>query len=306
MSNDPASPINAIGFRKTRIAPTPSGFLHLGNVFSFALTALLAERHSARILLRIDDLDQQRVRPEYVQDIFDTLHFLELPWHEGPRNAAAFASEYSQLHRLPLYHEALTQLKDGGHLFACACSRTDILRQNTGGIYNGTCISKPLNLDTPEVSWRLRTPAAAPLSFNSPAGKVSASLPEEQRWFAVRRKDGYPAYQLASVIDDVSFGVDLIVRGLDLYPSTLAQLYLADCLGLQDFKHNVFYHHRLLSLPDGSKLSKSAGATSIRYLRLEGKTPSAIYTLIGNQLGIGGTLNHWRDLEPLLQGNNIL
>src|ERR1700719_4550756 len=97
-------------FRKTRIAPTPSGFLHLGNVLSFAITAALARRTGARILLRIDDLDSQRSAPEFVQDIFDTLRYLEIPWDEGPRDYGEYASQYSQLHRMDLYNRALETL----------------------------------------------------------------------------------------------------------------------------------------------------------------------------------------------------
>lgn len=285
-------------YRKTRIAPTPSGFLHLGNVLSFALTAILAERYGARILLRIDDLDRQRVRPEYILDIFDTLSFLGIPWQEGPRNAGQFAAEYAQLQRMPLYHLALQQLRNGGYLFACNCSRSDILK--TGGIYTGTCCDKHLDWDTPGVSWRMDTRRSLPLTLHQFGAAQEVSLPGEQQFFVVRKKDGDPAYQLASVIDDLHFGVDLIVRGNDLYPSTLAQLYLARMLGNDTFGHVLFYHHPLLTLPDGVKLSKSAGATSVQYLRRQGMSRSEIFTLIGDQLGIRGVVSHWQDLASLL------
>jgi glutamyl/glutaminyl-tRNA synthetase len=108
-------------FSKTRIAPTPSGFLHMGNVLSFALTAALARQFNARILLRIDDLDQQRVDRKYVQDIFDTLHYLEIPWEEGPRDYEEYRREYSQLHRLGLYQQALETLRASGRLLPCTC-----------------------------------------------------------------------------------------------------------------------------------------------------------------------------------------
>src|SRR6185312_6440352 len=98
-------------FKKTRIAPTPSGFLHLGNAYSFALTAALAGKYGARILLRIDDLDRERVQKQYVQDIFDTLNFLEIPWHEGPRNMDEYEKQYSQIHRLDLYRQTLDMLQ---------------------------------------------------------------------------------------------------------------------------------------------------------------------------------------------------
>src|SRR5258708_37010017 len=101
-----------ITYRRTRIAPTPSGFLHLGNVVSFVRTVELGKRKGAKVLLRIDDLDRERVEPEYVQDIFDTLEFLELPWDEGPRNVEEFERDWSQIHRIGLYREALDVLRE--------------------------------------------------------------------------------------------------------------------------------------------------------------------------------------------------
>ncbi|HWB90453.1 MAG TPA: glutamate--tRNA ligase family protein, partial [Puia sp.] len=105
-------------FKLTRIAPTPSGFLHLGNVFSFSLTAALARRTGAEILLRIDDLDRERVQRDYLQDIFDTLTFMQIPWDQGPRNVDDFEREYSQVHRLPLYRAALARLREAGAVYA--------------------------------------------------------------------------------------------------------------------------------------------------------------------------------------------
>ncbi|MEO6981295.1 MAG: glutamate--tRNA ligase family protein, partial [Mucilaginibacter sp.] len=102
---------------KTRIAPTPSGFLHVGNVLSFSITAALARKTGAKILLRIDDIDQARANTEYVQDIFDTLNFLEIPWDEGPRSVKEFEESYSQVHRLNLYNEAFETLRNSGAVY---------------------------------------------------------------------------------------------------------------------------------------------------------------------------------------------
>src|SRR5882757_2581728 len=90
-------------FRKTRIAPTPSGFLHLGNVLSFAITVALARKKGAKILLRIDDLDRERVEGRFVEDIFETLHFLEIPWDEGPGDLHEYETRFSQVHRMDVY-----------------------------------------------------------------------------------------------------------------------------------------------------------------------------------------------------------
>src|ERR1700760_1845577 len=113
-------------YHKTRIAPTPSGFLHLGNILSFSITAALAKESGAKILLRIDDLDQPRVNKDYLQDIFDTLNFLEIPWDEGPKNVKEFEADYSQQHRMMAYQEAIDQLIDHKLVFACTCSRKQL------------------------------------------------------------------------------------------------------------------------------------------------------------------------------------
>src|SRR5579872_3767519 len=144
-------------YNKARIAPTPSGFLHLGNILSFSLTAALAKKCGATILLRIDDLDRERALPVYVRDIFDTLKFLEIPWDEGPTDAGEFYREYSQVHRMQLYREALQQLQDRGAVFACACSRSQVFSAGLDGAYPGTCRDRGLPLSTADSSWRLRT-----------------------------------------------------------------------------------------------------------------------------------------------------
>ena len=240
-------------FHKTRIAPTPSGYLHLGNVLSFAITAYLAQQHNAKILLRIDDLDHQRATKHYVQDIFDTLDFLQLPYHEGPRNYDEYKSRYSQLQRMEMYQNALEQLKNNGDLFACTCTRAQLAKYAT---YPGTCRGKALPFDADDTCWRLQTDGSSLISVKTLEGTITASLPANMYDFVVRKKDGFPAYQLASVLDDIYYGVDLVIRGEDLWPSTLAQLYLAGKLGADDFKKVTFYHHPLLSGDEGEKLSK--------------------------------------------------
>lgn len=268
---------------RTRLAPTPSGYLHLGNAFSFALTAAMAKQSGAHILLRIDDLDRARVRRAYVEDVFATLDYLGIPWDEGPRNYAEYQATYSQIHRLGWYEHALGQLCEKGMVFACDCSRATLQANHPYGIYTGTCLHKGLPLNSLRCNWRLDTSLA--------------TLPLPMQYFVVRKKDGFPAYQLASLIDDLHFGVDLIVRGTDLWESTQAQLYLAQVLGYHTFQQAAFYHHMLLT--EGStaaKLSKSAGATSIQYLRKQGKTKQDIYGMIGQLLGLPHPLSGWEDL----------
>lgn len=273
-------------FKRTRIAPTPSGFLHLGNVLSFALTAVLARQTGAQILLRIDDMDRERAGREYVQDIFDTLHFMEIPWDEGPRNYTEFEKEFSQLHRLPLYEKALLQLQEQGRVFACTCSRTQILSISPAGVYPGTCRDKGLLLDTKDACWRLQTDNRELGIKTVDQSIIRDILPASLKDFIVRKKDGFPAYQLTSLIDDLYWSVDLVVRGEDLRPSTLAQQYLATVLNKPAFSEAYFFHHPLLAGKDGLKFSKSAGSTSIQFLRKEGKKPADIYAMIARMMSL--------------------
>lgn len=290
-------------YHKTRIAPTPSGFLHLGNALSFALTAAIAEKHGASILLRIDDLDRERVNREYVQDIFDTLSFLQISYHEGPHNYEDYEREWPQIHRLNLYNDALERLQATGKVFACTCSRAAIRRVSIDDRYPGTCLNKSLDLNTPDSSWRLITETDTVISIKTVSGDMlNAQLPADMQYFVVRKKDKYPAYQLASVIDDLHFGVDLIVRGQDLFASTIAQQYLAQQLGLGGFGQVAFYHHPLLMETGGLKLSKSAGSTSIKYLREHGYSVADVYSEIAKMAGIKEDVKNWRELGEVLLG----
>ncbi|MES2275231.1 MAG: glutamate--tRNA ligase family protein [Bacteroidota bacterium] len=288
-------------FSRTRIAPTPSGYLHLGNVLSFAITAALAKKTGAKILLRIDDLDRERVNRLYVQDIFDTLIFLEIPYDEGQQNLEEYEAEWSQVHRMDMYNAALQQLKEQDAVFACTCSRAQIRAINPDDTYPGTCRHKNIPLDAENVSWRLKTDTNEVLNIKTFSGEtIQTTLPATMQYFVVRKKDGYPAYQLTSVLDDIHFGIDLIVRGQDLWASTLAQYYLAPLIGADAFRDVTFYHHPLLMASGTEKLSKSAGATSVHYLRGEGKTRADVFTAIAEMLGVGERMHSWEELAGLI------
>jgi len=288
-------------YRLTRIAPTPSGYLHLGNVLSFALTAALARRTGARILLRIDDLDRERVKPQYVQDVFDTLNYLGVPWDEGPRNYHEYEARYSQTRRMHRYEEALDRLRATQQVFACRCSRAEVGSRHSRGVYLGTCRHAELSLDEKGLSWRMDVSSGTEATFRDWNGTVVREvLPDTMHYYIVRKREGFPAYQLASVVDDEYFGVDLIVRGADLWESTLAQHVLADRLGLQAFPCATFVHHELLITSGNEKLSKSAGDTSIQYLRKQGATRESIFGMIGTMAGLPGALSDWEQLGNAL------
>lgn len=294
-------------YSKTRLAPTPSGYLHLGNVFSFVLTMALAKKTGAKVLLRIDDYDRERVAEKYIQDIFDTLHFLEISWDEGPKNAADFAANYAQRHRMHLYEAALQSLINTRQVFACTCSRTQISNSNNDGGYPGTCRYKGIALQTPYSALRLYTPDSVVIPISTVSGmRLEESLPPPVQDFVVQKKDGMPAYQLCSVADDLHFEVDMIVRGADLWPSTLAQLYLSQILKKDAFQKATFLHHSLL-LDGGKKMSKSAGATSVCQLRKEGKKRKDIYAAIARMLHLDTlSVTDWQSLAAVLEHHSFI
>ena len=270
---------------KTRLAPTPSGFLHLGNVASFVLTYLLAKTQDWQLLLRMDDLDQARYRPAYAEDVLTVLATLGLEVDEGPSTVAELELEWSQRHRQPLYQEALAKLVEEQAVFACHCSRKDIQvaqKQGKRG-YPGTCREAwhPL---APGVPWRLKTSRAA-VKLPSAFGKDSKALfPAELQHFVVKRRDDLPAYQLTSVVDDLHFGVNRLVRGRDLWSSSLAQWRL---MGFLKAKRPswLFCHHPLLTGPDQEKLSKSQKAPSFWNLWDRPSGREAFWKAIAHFLG---------------------
>ncbi|MCU0435973.1 MAG: glutamate--tRNA ligase family protein [Bacteroidia bacterium] len=240
---------------RTRIAPTPSGFLHSGNEYSFSLTAAWAKELGAEILLRIDDLDDARKRPEYVANIFDTLHRMHIGWQLGPQTPREFEEKWSQRWRLNEYNAALEQLcKVNGLVYACTCSRKDLSQSGK----QCECAQRQLPLHTPDAAWRVNVPAQTLISFHDEKrGAMEIDLHATAGNFVVRRRDGIAAYQIASLVDDKLFEITHIVRGEDLLPSTAAQLFLARHLGYESFLKTRFLHHELITDEQGNKLSKS-------------------------------------------------
>lgn len=282
----------------TRLAPTPSGFLHLGNAFSFLLTWLHARRQAGHILLRIDDLDAERKRPEFVDDVFTSLHWLGIDWDQGPADATDFEKNWTQQSRLSLYHEALASLRARDLLFACTCSRTQLRQSHGGSRYPGTCAQAQLSFEG-ECAWRLRVPDEAEPGFEEwNAGQRTFALGRETGSFIVRRRDGIPAYHLSSLVDDLHFGVNFIVRGLDLLPATAAQVQLALALHEPAFAQSTFLHHPLLTDGGGMKLSKSAGALALKSMRESGITAAEVIARFSKMTGLPEPLP--RKLSELL------
>jgi glutamyl/glutaminyl-tRNA synthetase len=301
-----------IPYFKTRFAPTPSGFLHAGNAISFIVTYTLARHFGGKILLRIDDLDTDRMRIDCIEDIFRTLDWLGLDYDEGASGVEDFQKNYSQHTRLDLYFDALKKIAnlstpsvpiDSGFrsrsiLYACRCSRKDIREQSLDGLYPKICLDKNIPFDETEVTWRMNVPHNTMVKFKEfQQAEQDIALAKTVGDFVVRQKNGRPAYQLASVVDDDYFGVNFIVRGEDLLSSTASQVFVSQHITHSNFLKNTFLHHPLLTDSEGEKLSKSKGAGSLNDWREAGKSPVFLFQKAAEWLHLPhGDINNLQDL----------
>ena len=267
-----------------RLAPTPSGYLHLGNAVNFVLTWLLTRQAGGRLHLRIDDLDRARLRRPYLDNIFRVIGWLGLDYDHGPSGPDDFLRHYSQLLYLPDYNRLLRRLSQQPGLVQAS------LRSRTGAgsvPFIAPNFLPPLNLQTLGTAWRARVPAGTEIGFSDGwQGETAVALSQVMPDFIIRKKDGVAAYQLASVADDLRLGTTLIVRGLDLQASTAAQLWLAAQLSeTRPFSaaRIQFYHHALLTDAAGRKLSKSQGETGI--LAAPGG-PAVVFRAVAQLLGL--------------------
>ena len=276
-----------------RYAPSPTGQLHLGN----ARTALFAYWHAkaqnGQFVMRAEDLDSQRSRPESVQANLDELRWLGLTWDEGPDVGGPYAP-YRQSERFALYQDALTTLQTSGHLFKCYLSRKDL--QNVGSAPHGSspvygAAQRRLNERVKEQKQQGgKTPslrfAVKPqtLSFRDEVlGDVTLNSAQDTGDFVVRRADGEWAYQLAVVVDDAAMNITHVLRGDDLLPSTGAQLLLYDALGAEP---PTFAHVPLLLGADGSRLAKRKGSLTLTSLQEAGVKPERVVGLLAFTAGL--------------------
>lgn len=252
---------------KGRFAPSPSGRMHLGNIYAALLSWLSAKSKRGKWLLRIEDLDPQRCKLEYALQLEDDLNWLGLSWDEG-----GTAQDCMQSKRSDIYEEYLSKLKTMHLTYPCHCTRADIMatqapHESDGRIvYKGTCrpddLTMPLNYDGTAV--RLCVPDEVISFEDGHYGNEAVNLMEHCGDFIIRRKDGAWAYQLAVVVDDALMGVTEIVRGNDLLLSTPQQIYLHKLLG---FTPPSFIHHPLLCNDCGQRLSKRDKSLDLEVLR---------------------------------------
>jgi glutamyl-tRNA synthetase len=244
----------------TRIAPTPSGFLHAGNRLNFRRTADLAAELGAELALRIDDVDASRYRREYAEDIFATLEEMGIAWTVGPRDVDDFEAHWSQRAKTEVYRAELERaLSRGLQAYACSCSRSVQSGPASGGCAGG-CRDRDLPLEPGRTALRVAVDPGTAVDV----GMEQVSLDSEMGDFIVWRRDDLPAYQLVSVVDDRDLGVTHIVRGRDLLPSSAAQVHLAPWLEAEGVAQATYVHHEIVTDASGAKLSKSTLAQGPR------------------------------------------
>lgn len=280
-----------------RIAPSPTGYLHVGHARTFWTAQQRAREHGGKLILRNEDLDRDRCKPAFVEAMFEDLRWFGCEWQEGPDGGGPFAP-YSQSERMPHYRETLNKLIERGAVYPCTCSRKDIQAAVTAphagedeAIYPGTCRAKQshqlqvedckftepakFNLQPgTKFSWRFRVPDGERISFvDGDLGPQQFRAGRDFGDFVVWRPDGVPAYQLACVADDAAMQITEVVRGADLLVSTARQLLLYQALKLPP---PAFFHCPLLTDDQGVRLAKRHDALSLRRLRDHGRKPEDI------------------------------
>lgn len=256
-----------------RFAPSPSGRMHLGNVFSALLAWLSVRSQGGRIILRIEDLDPDRSKPEFADAIRRDLCWLGLDWDE---------ESLCQSERTEVYRQAFDTLSARGLVYPCYCTRAELHAASAPHasdgrtIYAGTCRSlteAERALIARRPAWRLRVDDRTVEFRDGLRGLYREALASECGDFIIRRSDGVFAYQLAVAVDDADMGVTQVVRGSDLLSSTPRQLYLFDLLGK---RAPDYYHVPLLTAPDGRRLSKRDGDLDMEALRQHMDAPEII------------------------------
>ena len=260
-----------------RLAPSPTGLLHLGHARTFSIAAQRAADRHGVLLLRNEDLDPQRSQAEFLSAMIEDLHWLGIQWQEGPDCDGPYGP-YSQSQRRERYLAAWRTLRDAGTIYPCTCSRKDLAQAASAPndvddepIYPGRCRGR---MDGREfvgpagVNWRFRVGDGEEIRFTDlHLGPQRFVAGRDFGDFVVWRRDDVPAYQLAVVVDDEEMKISEVVRGADLLKSTARQLLLYRALG---WTPPDFYHCDLVLDEAGVRLAKRHDALSIRHLRESG------------------------------------
>lgn len=265
-----------------RIAPSPTGYLHIGHARTFWVAWMRARRAGGTVVLRNDDLDRDRVRGEFITGFIEDLKWFGLGWDEGPDIGGPYRP-YSQSERMPRYAAALGRLREGGFVYPCTCSRRDILAAiaaphegDEEPVYPGTCRGRRME-EIPwgrRFSWRFRVPDGETVRFeDGGSGPREYVAGRDFGDFIVWRHDGVPSYQLACVVDDAEMGITEVVRGEDLLASTARQILLYRALG---WPVPGYFHCPLVRDEKGVRLAKRHASLALRELRAAGRTPEEL------------------------------
>jgi glutamyl/glutaminyl-tRNA synthetase len=265
-----------------RLAPSPTGYLHLGHARTFWTAQQRVQAQNGLLVLRNEDIDAARFKLDFLSATFEDLRWFGFQWQEGPDVGGPFAP-YSQSERFDWYRRNLAKLIAGGLVYPCTCSRKDIqsaaraphAEDEDEPVYPGTCRGKQLSdVGGRKFSWRFRVPDGETISFTDghfgPQRFVAGNAFGD---FVVWRPDGVPSYQFAVVSDDAAMQITEVVRGADLLKSTARQILLYRALGLTS---PAFYHCPLLTDASGVRLAKRHDALSLRSLRAKGASPEEL------------------------------
>jgi len=269
-----------------RLAPSPTGLLHIGHARTFWIAAQRAVERNGALVLRNEDLDPQRSREEFARAMIEDLQWLGIRWSEGPDCGGAFGP-YLQSERRGHYLEAWRRLRDLGVIYPCTCSRKDLAQAASAPndsddepIYPGSCRGRQDAAQFAEpagVNWRFRVLDGERIQFRDEnLGPQSYVAGHDFGDFLVWRRDDVPSYQLAVVVDDEAMRISEVVRGADLLKSTARQLLLIRALGAAVPQ---YFHCELLRDTDGVRLAKRHDALSIRSLRDGGMKARAVMEL---------------------------
>jgi glutamyl/glutaminyl-tRNA synthetase len=277
---NPHSALRAPQYRG-RLAPSPTGLLHLGHARTFWTARQRARAQNGILILRNEDLDPARSKTEFADAMLADLRWFGFQWQEGPDSGGLFGP-YAQSERRPFYLAALEKLRAAGCLYPCTCSRKDIQSAahapHEGDdelIYPGTCrFNQKSKIENQKFSWRFLVPDGETISFTDGClGPQQFIAGEDFGDFVVWRHDDVPAYQLAVVADDAAMQITEVVRGADLLVSTARQLLLYRALGLTP---PAFYHCPLMADDSGRRLAKRHDSLSLRALRESGASPETL------------------------------
>jgi len=269
-----------------RIAPTPTGYLHLGHARTFWIAMERAKEAGGTLLYRDEDLDPQRCKPEYSDAAIEDLRWFGCDWHEGP-DVGGTHTPYRQSERIERFLDAWKHLKEAGYIYPCDKSRKDVAHAALAPHPEDETSEQifPENWRPPigtgkaakapgETNWRFRVPDYLKIDFDDiRLGPCEFKCSHDFGDFLVWRKDGVPAYELAVVVDDAAMGITEVVRGEDLLISTARQLLLYKALGLTPPE---FYHTPLLCDTSGQRLAKRHRSLSLRELKEAGHTPESL------------------------------